>query len=270
MVAFTLKFLCMEQSRRRYIVSSGGVRTLLGLVDLEDDMPRDAARQALAQICISTNPQMMQYSEQLDSVRPLGQLLEHKHELMQFEAAMGLTNLLTSSEELRSRAVQGDVWRGCRELLFSENEMVQRAGLEAMCNLTMAPEIVEKFAQGKFELEIRVFISFCNSEDKATVVAAGGALAMLAQYDEVAVQIAANEKFDTLAEFLEEQAKDPQVQHRLVATLGSIHEAEGVPTPTVAKVAAWLSAARGSGFASPEAEAIAKSILDPRPSGKAE
>merc|ERR1712176_1501713 len=149
------------------------------MVDLEEDMPRDAARQALAQILISTNPALLPYSEQLDAVRPLVQLLEHRHELLQFEAAMGLTNLLTSSEELRTRAVQGNAWNACRELLFCENEMVQRAGLEAMCNLTMAPEIIEKFAKGKCELEIRVFISFCNADDKVTIIAASGALAML-------------------------------------------------------------------------------------------
>merc|ERR1719203_1003908 len=112
-------------------------------------MARDAARGALAQILISTNPTLLQYSEQLDSVRPLVQQLEHRHELQQFEAAMGLTNLLTVSEELRTRAVQGDAWRACRELLFSENEMVQRAGIEAMCNLTLAPEIIKRFAKGK-------------------------------------------------------------------------------------------------------------------------
>jgi len=138
LIAVIMKFFCIAQGHRCYLVSSGGFRTLLGLVDLEDEKARDAARQALAQICIVTNPAVLQYSEQLDAVRPLVEMLEHKHELLQFEAAMGLTNLLTVSEELRSRAIKADCWRACRDLLFSDNENVQRACLEAMCNLTMA------------------------------------------------------------------------------------------------------------------------------------
>merc|ERR1712176_425968 len=163
------------------------------MVDLEEDMPRDAARQALAQILISTNPALLPYSEQLDAVRPLVQMLEHRHELFQFEAAMGLTNLLTVSDELRTRCIQADGWRMCRDLLFSENEQVQRAGIEAMCNLTMADEVLERFAEGKAELEIRVFVSFCHSEDVKMRIAASGALAMLSRYDEIALKIVENE-----------------------------------------------------------------------------
>merc|ERR1711988_1502536 len=105
---------------------------------------------------------------------------------------MGLTNLLTVGEEVRTRALQADAWRACRDLLFEENEMVQRAGIETMCNFTMAPEILERFAEGKAELEIRIFCSFCNAEDQATQTAASGALAMLAGCEEIAPHIARN------------------------------------------------------------------------------
>ena len=36
-----------------------------------------------------------------------------------------------------------------------------------MCNFTMAPEILERFAEGKAELEIKIFCAFCLSEDFA-------------------------------------------------------------------------------------------------------
>eukprot|EP00449_Zooxanthella_nutricula_P052413 CAMPEP_0198561148 /NCGR_PEP_ID=MMETSP1462-20131121/94978_1 /TAXON_ID=1333877 /ORGANISM="Brandtodinium nutriculum, Strain RCC3387" /LENGTH=960 /DNA_ID=CAMNT_0044292039 /DNA_START=57 /DNA_END=2936 /DNA_ORIENTATION=+ len=251
--AMTLKYLCAEQSHRRYIVSSGGVRTLLALVDVDDETARDAARQALAQICISTNPVLLPYSEQLDAVRPLVETLEHNHELLQFEAAMGLTNLLTASDELRSRAVQGKAWSSCRDLLFSDNERVQRAGLEAMCNLTMAPEILERFAEGKCPLEIKVFISFSSSEDKGSAVASSGALAMLASCDEVAVQIAAHESFGGLLDALLEVA-DPVVQHRLACAVCAVLAAEGLPEQAAAKTRAALSKRNALGFCSKDAE----------------
>lgn len=260
LVAFVFKFLCIEQSHRRYVVSSNGIRTLLGLVDLEDEAARDAARQALAQVCITTNPAMMQYSEQLDCVRPLVQLLEHHHELLQFEGCMGLTNLLTANEELRSRAIQADAWRACRDLLFSDNALVQRAGIEAMCNLTMAPEILERFADGKADLEIKVFIGFCQSEDRSAASAAAGALAMLAACSDVAMKITASENFEHLFEALVD-VKDPDVQHRLVCALAHLCAAEGCPLEAVAKIRGALKEGRERGFESPEAEKVAAHCL---------
>merc|ERR1719171_1602881 len=142
LVATILKFLAADQSNHKIIVASGGLRTLLGLVDLEEQKAQDAARQVLAQICIVTNPNIIPYAEQLDAVRPLVKMMEHRHELLQFEGAMALTNLLTVSPELRSKAIKEEAWRLARDLLFIENERVQRAGLEVMCNLSMSEEIL--------------------------------------------------------------------------------------------------------------------------------
>jgi len=260
LAAFVMKFLCQEKEHRPHIVASGGVRTLLGLVDLEEDTARDAARQALAQICIVTNPSMMNYSEQLDSVRPLLQLFEHRHELLQFEGAMALTNLLGANDELRSRAVQGGGWGSCKDLLFSDNEQVQRAGVEAMCNLCLAPEVLELFAEGKGELEIKIFISFSASEDMQMALASSGALAMLASCDPVAEQIVKHEKvevlFDTLA-----AAEHPGVQHRVVAVLGHLFACEECPEELKTKIKGALQAKEKKGLQSPEAASIVKELL---------
>jgi len=261
LAALSLRLLCAEKAHRRYLVGSGAVRALLGLVDLEEEAARDAARQALAQLLIVTNPGLLPYSEQLDSVRPLVQLLEHRHELLQFEGAMALTNLLTLSEELRSRALQADAWRACRDLLFSENELVQRAGLEAMCNFTMAPEVLERFASGRAELEIKVFIGFCHATDQASCIAASGALAMLASEEEVAVRIAASENFADLLNGLN-GVEDPGVEHRLVAAVCGVCEAQGCPPEAARKARSALVDRRRKGFASCDAAALARSLLD--------
>jgi len=261
LIALALRYMCAEQGHRRYVVLGGGVRVLLGLVDLEEETAQDAARQALAQILIVTNPTLLQYSEQLDAVRPLVQLLEHRHELLQFESAMGLTNLLTVGDELRTRAVQGDAWRACRDLLFCENELVQRAGLEAMCNLTMASEVMERFATGRAELEIKVFIGFCHATDQASRVAASGALAMLASCEEVAVRIAASDNFAELLEATLE-AEDADIQHRLVSVLCGICEAQESPAEVVGRTRSALRERRSRGLASREARALAGGVLD--------
>ncbi|CAE7546807.1 unc45b [Symbiodinium natans] len=96
------------------------------------------------------NPQLLQYQEQLDAVRPMLALLEHRHELLQFEGCLALTNLLSASEELRSFALQSGAWTKCKDLLFSDHEEVQRAGLEALCNLTIAEE-AKREAEAEFQ-----------------------------------------------------------------------------------------------------------------------
>merc|ERR1712032_1342482 len=158
------------------------------------------------------------------------------------------------------RALQSDAWQACRDLLFSENEQVQRAGIEAMCNFTMAPEIVERFADGRAEVEIRIFLAFCLAEDAPTKIAATGALAMLAAYEEVAGQIAAHERFGNLFELLNETG-DPAIQHRVVSCLCSICESEKTPPDALAKAKAALGEKRRAGFTSGEAEALAREVL---------
>jgi len=261
LAAMTVRFLCAKQENRRHVVAGGGVRLLLGLVDLEDEPSRDAARQALAQILISTNPTLFSYREQLDTIRPIVQTLEHTKELLQFEAAMGFTNLLTLGEEVQKRALQADAWRICRDLLFSENELVQRAGIEAMCNFTSADEVLERFATGKAELEIRIFLAFCHAEDRQTQVAASGALAMLSAYEEITPHIVSNEKFGCLFELLRETS-DADLQHRVVVCLSQICSMDGTSSEVSTKIRDALRERRASGFTSKEAEASARSVIE--------
>jgi len=264
LIANVFLHLCKEQNHRKHMVAGGGFRALLSLCDLEEEDPRNNARQALAQICIVTNPSCLPYSEQLDAVRPLLELLEHKHELLQFEGAMGLTNLLTVSEELRSSALQKEAWRISRDLLFSENEMVQRGGLEVMCNLCMTDEIIERFIEGRGEIELKVFPAFCVSEDRGTQLAASGALAMLAQYSQVIPHLVKSEHFDKMYEVLE-STEDPPVEHRVVSILCCVAMAEedvSAEVKTKALKALRSRRARKKGFVSKEAESTAIRVLD--------
>lgn len=261
-VALTMKRLATEQETRRYLVSSGAVRALLGLVDLVEEKARDAARQALAQICIVTNPSVFPYSEALDMVRPLVQLLEHTHELMQFEGAMALTNLLTLNEELRARAIQADGWRLTRDLLFSENEEVQRVGLEMMCNLTMSPEIVEKFMEGQCELESKVLLAFSLAENQRMQVAATGALAMLSMYEKVGGHLCAGENFGNLFTLCEE-SDDADVQHRLMTILCNVHDDAGASDEVRTRIRKAVRAKLDAyGFVSTKAAGMARQMLE--------
>eukprot|EP00439_Symbiodinium_sp_Y106_P005173 s7127_g1.t1 len=228
LIADSLKLLCSDQQERKIESRDPGRK------DAEEGARNDA-RQALAQILIVMNPQLLQYQEQLDAVRPMLALLEHRHELLQFEGCLALTNLLSASEELRSFALQSGAWSKCKDLLFSDHEEVQRAGLEAMCNLTMAEEVAERFALGKAENELKIFGAFCTSEIERQQIAATGALAILSAQDEVAVRIADSQQCleGLLHAVLESdpwqlKREIPAVELRAVSAVVGLRHAEGV------------------------------------------
>lgn len=256
LVAETLRFLCQDQSQRKFVAASHGLRALLELE--KEPKATEAARQALAQILISTNPASLQYQEQLDSVRPLLEMFSSSNELYQFEGAMALTNLLTSSEDLRGRALQGGAWNLSKDLLFSDNEQVQCAGLEVMCNLTMSSEVLERFADGKASVELQLLGAFCQSEEPRASIAASGALAMLADTPEVAEQIAECQHCITgLLKLLESQ--DGNLQHRAMVLACSVVEASAeVAKPVLEKVKARLAQGFSSSFARGLAEELVK------------
>ena len=272
LVADCLRLLCADQSDRKIVAASGGIRTLLALSNMQQDVrearvsrqdaeesTRNAARQALAQILIVLNPQFLQYQEQLDAVKPMLALLEHRHELLQFEGCLALTNLLSASEELRSFALQSGAWSKCKDLLFSEHDEVQRAGLEALCNMTMAEEVAERFALGRAENELNIFGAFCTSELELQQSAATGALAILAGHDEVAVRIAECQQClqGLLHAVLDSDL--PAVEIRAVSAVVSIRRAEGISAETRRAIFSVLQErlSRG-GFESLDAQELAE------------
>ncbi|CAK9025938.1 unnamed protein product [Durusdinium trenchii] len=254
LAAESLRLLCQDQSHRKFVAASGGLRTLLELA--EEPKAMEPARQALAQILISTNPMLLQYHEQLNAVRPLLQMFSSSNELYQFEGAMAFTNLLTSSEELRTYALQSGAWNLCKDLLFSDNEQVQCAGLEVLCNLTLSPEVLERFADGKAEVELQLLGAFCQSEDLRSSVAASGALAMLADCPEVAEQIASCPHcIKGLLHLLEQ--KEPPLQHRAMVLATSLVETEAEAKDVILKK---VKERRKLGFSSVEAQGLAESL----------
>merc|ERR1719395_130451 len=118
----------MDPENRKFVVKHGGVRALLRIKG-EDD-----AGQALAQ----------------------------RHELLQFEAAMGLTNLLTLGEEAVKRCVQADGWYRLLDLIGGDdgNPMLARAGLEGLCNLTQSTEIRDRIRKGNLKTDLMIILAY--------------------------------------------------------------------------------------------------------------
>ncbi|CAE7508334.1 TRMT2A, partial [Symbiodinium pilosum] len=136
---------------------------------------------------------------------------------------------------------------------------VQRAGLEALCNMTMAEEVAERFALGRAENELNIFGAFCTSEVERQQSAATGALAILAGHDEVAVRIADCQQClqGLLHAVLDSDL--PAVEIRAVSAIVSIRRAEGISAETRRAIFSVLQErlSRG-GFESLDAQELAE------------
>jgi hypothetical protein len=92
------------------------------------------------------------------------------------------------------------VWQELEDhLLLSSNTLVQRASVELVCNLMASPNCVTKFVGDGSKREgtrMQILLALADVEDLATRRAAGGALAMLTEWD-AAVSAILNQQSDT-------------------------------------------------------------------------
>lgn len=192
--------LAADKSLRGQLSQQGAIRLLLtasaSLPDKEDAARRMAA-QALARILISTNPALVFGGNQATVVQaaviPLVSILspdpaaEVRDLLPTFEALMALTNLASMEDPNLNRMIAGQSWAKVEEQLLSSNKFVVRASTELVCNLVQTPDGAEPYYEDtpKAKDRLNVLLALSDSEDKPTRSAAGGALAILLNYEAV-------------------------------------------------------------------------------------
>ena len=196
--------LAREQKHRAKMAQQGSVKLLLQIeerISHSDKstaeasvIERDAAH-ALARLLISLDPSHV-FSSSLpasSAVSAIASLLsqdqdsEQRNLLPTFEALLALTNL-ASMEDNSIRDLQLRlVWQELEDhLLFSPNVLVRRASAELVCNLMASPNCVAKFVGDGSKREatrMQILLALADVEDLATRRAAGGALAMLTEWD---------------------------------------------------------------------------------------
>lgn len=202
LIVRTLLSMSKEQKHRPKMAQQGAVKLLLQIrerVASTDKSTAEAsgilrsASHALARLLISVNPAhvfsaTLSASAAVSALIPLLELdpeSEQRDLLPTFEALLALTNL-ASMEDSAPRELQiRNAWTKLEELLFSSNTLVQRASVELVCNLVASPSGVAKFADGSPDAKRRmqILLALADVEDLATRRAAGGALAMLTEWD---------------------------------------------------------------------------------------
>jgi hypothetical protein len=191
-----------EQKHRSILVQQGAVRALFLVRDRLAHIEKSEAEKllvsrqmahALARLLISVNPEHV-FSSGLSSTSAVSAIVpllsenqegEERDLLPTFEALLALTNLASmddsSARELQIRTAFDKV----EDLLFSPNVLIQRATVELVCNLMISPSGVAKFADGSKDAKRRmqILLALADVDDVATRRAAGGALAMLTEWD---------------------------------------------------------------------------------------
>ncbi|RVD84914.1 uncharacterized protein DFL_003250 [Arthrobotrys flagrans] len=151
------------------------------------------AAHALSRLLISVNPSLA-FSASVpinSSLPPLLNLIKSIHNstadsrdlLPLFEALLALTNLASTTDSIRSIIVKKE-FTIIEELLLHANDMIQRAAVELVCNLMVAPETVSLFVEGpRSGNRLQMLLAIAQADDVPSRLAAGGALAMLTEWD---------------------------------------------------------------------------------------
>eukprot|EP00457_Paulinella_chromatophora_P000211 gb/GEZN01000211.1/.p1 GENE.gb/GEZN01000211.1/~~gb/GEZN01000211.1/.p1 ORF type:complete len:1147 (-),score=257.96 gb/GEZN01000211.1/:2145-5585(-) len=184
--------MASEKENRGFMIQQGAMPLLLRLCKHRHQKSAERAALALARICITTDPNMFPNSSLAFSiVKPILSLMKKaEHELYQFEACMALTNLIGFNKEVSDLVVAENGWYELTMLLGTENHLLQRSVVEAMCNLCINDKILERLASEGGEQDLMFFLLFSQVEDVPTQMAATGSLAMVSQHPEVAKRIA--------------------------------------------------------------------------------
>ncbi|KAJ5558704.1 hypothetical protein N7461_002676 [Penicillium sp. DV-2018c] len=207
-MAQILLSLTRLQKSRGTLAQQGAVKLLLNLAaptqgsnGSEINETTRFASHALARILISVDPSHIfpssGFPQVTSAVRPLLSLLPSLESasfsadaprdlLPTFESLLALTNLASyPHDDSAPKLIVREGWAAVEDLLLSSNAQVQRASCELICNLMTCEAGVVKFADGSKQAaqRLHILLALTDADDVPTRRAAGGALAMLTEFD---------------------------------------------------------------------------------------
>jgi hypothetical protein len=219
--------LVTPQPTRGQLLQQGIVKGLLPLS--RDTNSGILASQALAKLAITTDPRIAFVGDTvLDLVRPFLELCKDTSQLRQFEGLMALTNLASVDDRVRHLIEHAEGMSIFENLQLSNNDMVQRAATEMVCNMTFCDPVFERYSDpSKSQNRIRLLMILSDHEDPATRRAASGALAILANSPSTCKMILEVDKcYERMVRWLSlEETVD--VQHRGIEVMRCLVQHEG-------------------------------------------
>lgn len=205
--------LSKEQKNRTKMAQQGAVKLLLQIRErvaktdkstAEASIIERTASHAIARLLISVNPAhvfsgTLSPSSAVSALIPLLSLdqdSEQRDLLPTFESLLALTNLASMDDSSARDLTIRNAFDTLEDLLFSTNTHVQRASVELVCNLMASPTGVAKFADGSSDAKRRmqILLALADVDDVGTRKGAGGALAMLTEWDAAVTAVLEKER----------------------------------------------------------------------------
>jgi len=185
------------------------------------------ARHCVAKILVTTNPGLLTTSQRMGSIKPLIDLIKDNDSssLQQFEALMAITNLASTSDETKDRIVAEKGISTLSYAMFSDHEMVRRAGTEALCNLVPHPAMMKYLANPE---NLRLWMAYAADYEGNfdCARAASGCLAMSTQDSAVAATLVGLNSFREATTTLLESG-DLELMHRILVMIENLVEQGG-------------------------------------------
>lgn len=238
--------LSREQKHRAKMAQQGAIKLLLQIRERVAKTDKSTSSTSsiehetshtLARLLISVNPSHVftagvPASSAVSALVPLlslDQESEERNLLPTFEALLALTNLASMEDNSVRDLELRLAWETIEnQLLLSSNIMIQRASVELVCNLMASPSFVAKFADGSKQAgqRMHILLALADVEDLATRRAAGGALAMLTEWDAAVSAVLEKERgIKIVLGMCEDDGEE--LKHRGLAVLLNVVSAPG-------------------------------------------
>lgn len=196
--------LSRNPKSRGTLAQQGAAKLLLGLSTSSSATNTNIlnSSHALARILISVNPShvfpLSGFPHVTSAIRPLIALIappeatsataEQPLDMLPvFESLLALTNLASHPDAAAAEAIVRNAWPQVEDLLLSKHSLIQRAACELVCNLMTCESGIIKMADGtkRAGQRLHILLALTDTDDLTTQRAAGGALAMLTEFDPV-------------------------------------------------------------------------------------
>ncbi|EPS32582.1 hypothetical protein PDE_07542 [Penicillium oxalicum 114-2] len=242
--------LARRSKSRGTLAQQGAIKLLLGLsvskpnqTNTVSETSRTASH-ALARVLISVDPAhafpSTGFPQATSPVRPLLSLLaspngatisvdQPRDLLPVFESLLALTNLASyPRDDSPAELIVREGWPVIEDLLLSNNSRVQRAACELVCNLMTCESGIIKFADAtkRASQRLHIMLALTDADDLATRRAAGGAIAMLTEFDAAVAAVLERPRGVELLLGLCQEDDDALV-HRGVVCLQNLTTASG-------------------------------------------
>lgn len=198
--------LSKDSKVRGKLAQQGAVKLLItvllsqeGTKNVKSEEAIRIGAHALARILISVNPSLVfpasGFPQITSAIRPLLSILSPQQTsitsdqprdlLPVFESLLALTNLASSPDSNVADSIVRSGWPTVEDLLLSQHSYIQRAACELTCNLMTCNPGLGKFADGSQRAgqRLHILLALADVDDKPTRLAAGGALAMLTEFE---------------------------------------------------------------------------------------